>query len=84
MTEDSTERFASGVVFGVGVLVGVVAMALVLWGLLGAAGAATSAYDDACSTQEVVVEYENGEAAVHIEDRDPAWFCITTTESDLT
>jgi len=84
VTDARTERFASGVVFGVGVLVGVVAMALVLWGLLGAAGAATSAYDDACSTQEITTEYENGEVVVHVEDRDPAWFCITTTESDLT
>jgi hypothetical protein len=80
---DLHSRFASGVVFGVGIAFGALAVMLVLASILSAAGAASAAYDDACQTTEVVVEYEDGEPTIHIEDRDPAWFCVTTNEDEF-
>lgn len=86
MTEDArcetgTSQLRFGVIFGVGIIIGALAIVLIVWGILGTVGAATSVYDEACSTQEVAVEYDEDEPVVHIEDREPAWFCVTTSEN---
>jgi len=80
MPTDGESDFVSGLVFGIGIVAGGVAVMVLFWGLFGVMGAAASAYDDACSTQEISVENEDGEPVVYIEDRDPSWFCITSSD----